>query len=97
MKRAATEPMLPNLMILMVPLASRLKRVTVLRLSLTPSPSVSTGTLYWPNSSTTRPRMEMIGSSVKPRPCSSMPPPISMKKTLPAALPVALRIGSTSW
>jgi hypothetical protein len=31
--------------------------------------------------------MSMIGSSVKPRPWSLMPPEISMKKTLPTASP----------
>jgi hypothetical protein len=76
-KRAAAEPMLPSLMILIVPAASRLKRLMVL-------PFVSTKS---PTSSVTLPRMSMIGSSVKPRPCSLTPPEISMKKTLPLAWP----------
>ena len=67
-KRAAAEPMLPSLMILIVPLASSVKRLMTL-------PLVS---LKSPISSVTLPRMSTIGSSVKPRPCSLMPPEISM-------------------
>ena len=72
-KCAAPEAMLPSLMTVIVPDASRSKRSFVL-------PS---GRTRLPTSSETLPRISKIGSSpVKPSPSRRMPPEISMKKTL---------------